>query len=195
MKTDRTDQRTRITKKMIREAFLALLAEKDIRHITVRELCERAEINRGTFYAHYLDIYDLKEQIENELIDEFDRSVAEIASSGELGSVYLVCRSVFELLRENSELCTILLSWDANDRIIEKFVRVGKDAFIAFYRQIFPHAEMEKLERYYLFISAGCVVSLRKWLLSGMPESVDSLAQSIAHIITDGIGYLSGSAS
>lgn len=40
VKTDKADQRTRITKKMIREAFLTLLSGKDIRHITVRELCE-----------------------------------------------------------------------------------------------------------------------------------------------------------
>ena len=71
VKTDKADQRTRITKKMIREAFLTLLSGKDIRHITVRELCERAQINRGTFYKYYLDVYDLKEQIENELLIEF----------------------------------------------------------------------------------------------------------------------------
>ena len=59
MKTDNYDQRVRITKIMIRDAYIKLLAEKDIQHITVRELCETAHINRGTFYSHYIDIYDL----------------------------------------------------------------------------------------------------------------------------------------
>ena len=103
MKTDKADQRTRITKKMIREAFLTLLSGKDIRHITVRELCERAQINRGTFYKYYLDVYDLKEQIENELLIEFAASVGRFADSGALDSVSAVCRTVFALLKENSE--------------------------------------------------------------------------------------------
>ena len=68
VKPDREDQRTRITKKLVRESFLALLSKKDIRHITVKEICEMAQVNRGTFYKYYLDVYDLKEQIENEFL-------------------------------------------------------------------------------------------------------------------------------
>ena len=47
------DGRVRITRQMIRTALLNLLREKPLQHITVRELCEKASINRGTFYAHY----------------------------------------------------------------------------------------------------------------------------------------------
>ena len=65
------DGRIRITRQMIRTALLNLLREKPLQHITVRELCEKASINRGTFYAHYDDIYDLMEQIEQSMFDEF----------------------------------------------------------------------------------------------------------------------------
>lgn len=191
VKTDKADQRTRITKKMIREAFLTLLSGKDIRHITVRELCERAQINRGTFYKYYLDVYDLKEQIENELLIEFAASVGRFADSGALDSVSAVCRTVFALLKENSELCMILLGQDAGSGIIDKFVKIGHDAFMAFYGGRFPNTDTEKLERYYLFISGGCVVSLRRWILSGMKEPVEVIAEEIAGIMTYGVGYLS----
>lgn len=191
VKTDRDDQRTRITKKMIREAFLALLSKKDIRHITVRELCERAQINRGTFYKHYYDVYDLREQIENELLFEFAESVGRFADSGALGSVSAVCRTVFALLKENSELCMILLGRDTDDGMIDKFVKIGHDVFMKFYGERFPDTETEKLERYYLFISGGCVVSLRRWILSGMKEPVDEIADEMAGIMTYGVEYLS----
>lgn len=190
MKTDRDDQRTRITKKMIREAFLELLSGKDIRHITVRELCERAQINRGTFYKYYFDVYDLKEQIENELLLEFAESVNHFADIGALGSVSAVCRTVFALLKENSDLCMILLGRDTGDGIIDKFVKIGHDVFMAFYGGRFPDTETEKLERYYLFISGGCVVSLRRWIMSGMKEPSDRIADEIAGIMTNGVGYL-----
>lgn len=192
MITDREDQRTRITKKLIRESFLALLSKKDIRHITVKELCETAQVNRGTFYKYYLDVYDLKEQIENEFLQEFTDSVDRFAKSGALDSVYEVCRTVFALLKENAELCQILLGRDANDGLIDKFVKIGRDIFIAAYPGMFPQAETEKLERYYLFISGGCVVSLRKWILSGMREPVEAMAKELSGIMTEGVGYLSG---
>lgn len=191
VKPDREDQRTRITKKLVRESFLALLSKKNIRHITVKEICEMAQVNRGTFYKYYLDVYDLKEQIENEFLREFADSVDRFAKAGALDSVYEVCRTVFALLKENEKLCRILLGRDANDGIIDKFVKIGRDIFIAAYPGMFPTIEREKLERYYLFISGGCVVSVRKWILSGMKEPVEEMAGELSAMMTEGIGYLS----
>lgn len=51
MKTLPSDHRTRVTKMLIRRAFTDLLRSKPIQSITIRELCERAGINRGTFYC------------------------------------------------------------------------------------------------------------------------------------------------
>ncbi|MFR9208180.1 MAG: TetR/AcrR family transcriptional regulator [Lachnospiraceae bacterium] len=64
MKT--TDHRTRVTKMLIRKAFTDLLKQKPIQSISIKELCESAGINRGTFYSHYSDIYDLLKQIEDD---------------------------------------------------------------------------------------------------------------------------------
>lgn len=56
------DRRIRRTENAIQTAFVKLIMEKDINKITVKELCERADINKSTFYLHYHDIYDLAEQ-------------------------------------------------------------------------------------------------------------------------------------
>lgn len=50
------------TKRMIRDALTLLMEEKGFEGITVRDLAEKAAINRGTFYLHYKDKYDLLEQ-------------------------------------------------------------------------------------------------------------------------------------
>lgn len=64
----KTDHRTRVTKMLIRRAFTELLREKPIQRISVKELCTRAGINRGTFYTHYTDLYDLQKQMEEEMM-------------------------------------------------------------------------------------------------------------------------------
>ena len=57
------------TKKMIREAFADLVSEKqDITKITVKELVERADISKSTFYCHYEDIYAVTEEFEQEIL-------------------------------------------------------------------------------------------------------------------------------
>lgn len=63
------DLRIERTKKNIKEAFLKLRAEKPLEKITVKELAELAYINKATFYSHYQDIYDLSEQLEDEVIN------------------------------------------------------------------------------------------------------------------------------
>ena len=64
MKDENVDSRVRRTKRLLRQGLTELLKEKSIKKITVRELSDRVDINRGTFYLHYKDIYDLVEQIE-----------------------------------------------------------------------------------------------------------------------------------
>ena len=71
-KTSKQDRRTRYTRQSIKETFLELLKQKNFTKITVTEICKISEINRGTFYLHYRDIYDLSEQMENEIILKFE---------------------------------------------------------------------------------------------------------------------------
>ena len=61
------DLRIEKTERGIKNAFIELRSRKSLEKITVKELCESARINKSTFYAHYKDIYDLSEQLEESL--------------------------------------------------------------------------------------------------------------------------------
>lgn len=63
------DRRTRYTRMAIRDALYELLKDKHLKKITVKEICEKADINRATFYRNYMDIYDLYEKLEAELTE------------------------------------------------------------------------------------------------------------------------------
>ena len=54
MKDTGKDQRTQLTYSLLRQAFTDLLKQKPIQRITVKELCQKAGVNRSTFYAHYV---------------------------------------------------------------------------------------------------------------------------------------------
>ncbi len=56
------DRRVRKTRRQLRECLITLLKEKKVQDITVRELTDMADLNRGTFYLHYKDVFDLLEK-------------------------------------------------------------------------------------------------------------------------------------
>ena len=62
------DARIRYTKMVIKDAFVALLKEKPLNKVTVKEICNLAEINRATFYKYYSDPYDLLNKMEQEIM-------------------------------------------------------------------------------------------------------------------------------
>ena len=68
MKSDKIDRRVKYTRMVIKESLINLLEEKDISQITIKEICENADVNRSTFYAHYTDQYDLLRKIEDEFL-------------------------------------------------------------------------------------------------------------------------------
>lgn len=64
------DLRTTRTKKNIKDAFMKLRRKKPIEKITIKEIADMAMINKATFYRHYEDIYQLSDEIENEVLDK-----------------------------------------------------------------------------------------------------------------------------
>ena len=63
------------SKKSIFDAFVNLRSKKELRKITVKELCEKALINKSTFYTYYEDMFDLSDKIESELVVKFYRNL------------------------------------------------------------------------------------------------------------------------
>jgi AcrR family transcriptional regulator len=99
------------THEKIKKAFAEMLAEKKaLNKITVAELAERAEVTRGTFYAHYNNIFEVAEELENDFISVLDSS-AEKMSCVEDFPIYF--HQVFVFLAEHEELYCQLLQSDA----------------------------------------------------------------------------------
>lgn len=79
----KTDARVRYTRERIAQAFYGILRDKPLTKVTVREICERAEINRATFYHHYMDPLDLLEKLEEEILENLRQNIRRVMASGE----------------------------------------------------------------------------------------------------------------
>lgn len=113
------DLRVKKTRNSIVNAFLQLRAKKPLERITVKELSDLAEINKATFYLHYNDIYDLSEQLENELFERAFNSIEHPDSA--LSEPKLFIRELCESFIANKSLIDIIFGKDRRGILADKF--------------------------------------------------------------------------
>lgn len=175
-----SDPRSRQTEEIISDAFFELLSKKALNKITVKEICDKAQINRTTFYKHYIDIYDLNEKIENSLFKTY-RGLFEVleAQGIEQGIVEMLNR-----IKQNADKYKILLSADKNSFFNEKLAD-----FI--YNEITPmlcttpmRGGMQENIWFYNFLVWGCGGFVHNWVISGMKEPIEDVAKFMKKLIS-----------
>ena len=160
----KNNQRTRLSKILLKNALLDLLAEKQsIEKISVRELCERAELNRSTFYAHYSDPKALLEETEEELLTAAQQHLEKIGKANATNANgYLL--SFLQYVKEHDKEFRILLLETTDTGFKNKFMRIAT-------RQIIENFDIElrpEEEQYiYSYILNGSSAVIIQWIRSG----------------------------
>ncbi len=147
----RTDARVRYTRRILKESFLTLLEKKPTNKISVKEVCELAELNRSTFYAHYSDCFALMDSIEQELIDAFERSLKLVDSF----DVSALIEAIYVMVEEHEEACRVLIFNGASPSVISRMIRLAREESIGTWKKQLRHASDEELEMLYTHLSNG----------------------------------------
>ena len=119
------NQRIRLTRKLLTDAFMNMLQEQPIHAISIRDLCEKAGINRTTFYHHYGSQYDLLHDIANRFLAQIAQQLAE-ADPENQESVQERVALVFQYLEDNIFLSRLLLNSNADPFFAEKLFALPK---------------------------------------------------------------------
>lgn len=187
------DRRVRKTRQQLQDGFIYLRKQKDLKDITVKELCELTDLNRGTFYLHYKDIYDLSEQLEESLFVSFQEVLDKHSIAYEdnpIDTPEPLLRDVLALIKDNSEFCTMLLSDTGEIAFVNKLKKLVLD--IAFKKciDLFDFNKKEHFTYSYNFILYGCIGIIESWLLNGLKEPPEEIAELASQMILDGIKLL-----
>jgi AcrR family transcriptional regulator len=163
-----TDRRIRKTKKALRDGLTKLMLEKSIKDISVKELTEEVDLNRGTFYLHYRDIFDMVEQIETEMMKEFV-NVMESHHPTKLGGEPLrLLQDIFNFLKENATMCDALLSSNGDIAFVNKVKDVVRNKCQNDWFRLFNPKKSDRFEYYYDFFISGCLGMFQTWLKNGL---------------------------
>lgn len=177
------DRRVRKTQERIRNALISLLLEKDLNDITISELAGRADINRGTFYLHYRDIRNVFSQLEEELVGEFSRYIATYKSHTGL----LRMPTLGELIRYigmNEKICRALLH-SRDSTFIVRIIELSRPRSKQEFRQYYRAWDGGVCDYYFDFVCYGSIAILRRWLESGMRESVEQISLAMDRMISN----------
>lgn len=181
----KTDARSRYTTRIIRECFFELLKDTPLNKITVKRLCEKAEINRSTFYRYYNDAFDLMRHIEDDLMASFEEYAKEIRNDSIEEAIEIMVNSV----KSNKELYLILTSENADKSFINKMVLSSFEVFKEGFAKRYPKTKPIYHEWLYYFISHGCISVITHWIDNGMKENskeITAFISSINQKILDG---------
>lgn len=168
------------------------MSEKPLPSITVAELCIRAEINRSTFYAHYSDIYDLQQKLEQEIYSEFLTTLSQVALTDNTSEdkVPIFMLTIFRFLKRNADMCAVFLGPHSDRQFVMTLLDTAKETTMVQYGKLYKKASAHQLELFYTFIAYGCIGLLEYWMRNGFSESVEEMAQLSNQMIMKGASFL-----
>ena len=147
----KSDARVRYTQRVLKESFLSLLRNKPVNKITVKEVCELAELNRATFYSHYSDCFDLMEKIEREILDAFEQSLRLIEGF----DVTELISAIYAIIERHKDACRVLIFIGASPSLLGRMIELAKKTSIETWKRQLFNASDAELDMLYMHLSNG----------------------------------------
>ena len=163
----KNNKRRRESVAKIEHVFVSLLQTKELSQITVSDICKKAGLNRTTFYANYLDIYDLADKIKEHLENEMKQLYQEEYEKRFNSNDYL---KLFRHIKDNPLFFKTYfkLGYDNNYKVVLYDYELAKKYF-----------DDEHIEYHIEFFKSGLNAVLKKWLENDCAETPEEIAEII----------------
>ncbi|MEN7392514.1 TetR-like C-terminal domain-containing protein [Bacillus licheniformis] len=197
MTEQKKDRRVKRTKKMIRDALSELMKNKAFEEISVTDITKKADINRGTFYLHYEDKYDLLDQSEEEIIQEINkiakRSIhsMDVLNQDVIDHPLTFVVDIFQYIKKNEVFMKAVLGPKGPGSFRLKF----KSVLISNLKRLKTAIRTDPIvpEDYLISYITGAHISvMHQWLENGMKETPHDMALILSKITGMGPAYAAG---
>ncbi|GGB01031.1 TetR family transcriptional regulator [Macrococcus hajekii] len=165
---------------LIEEKFIALLEVHRFRKITIKMICEEAQINRSTFYSYFQDKYDLLDRLIDHHLSELDQLVSEIAAGinrqsdrRELSSIYL--QNLFQYLYEHKIFFKTLMIVHPAQNFNQKLIQLLRNN----YMKVVENVKMQNAEYFVNYTLGGQFGIIFFWLQNDCQEPPDVIADIV----------------
>ncbi len=152
------------TKKAFEDSLASLAKEYPLNKITVKNLCEKAQLSRNAFYFHYKDINDLIADIENSVISDAQEVLNGLEKAGFPKSVYLTIDGLIDLFDGRKDTVMMLLDASFSTSFTGRISKMFSDYNYKYFRAYHSDKDRTGYDYFYMFISSGFYGIIKYWL-------------------------------
>lgn len=184
-------EKNRKTKELIQMSFMQILENKPFESITVGEITKQAQINRGTFYLHFVDKFDLLDQIEQQLFEDIGNHIDELQSNYSSTQTFekgqeQLASTLFSTIKMHSPLLKIFLSDHGRAGFHLRF----RAAFSAKVRvnleknESFTASLKVPMEYFLAFITSAFLGLIEQWVQNNLDKTPEEMTALYIDIIS-----------
>ncbi len=152
------------TKKPFEESLVYLAKDHQLNKISVKELCEVAQLSRNAFYFHYKDINDLIDSIENSLISEVADILQDMGKVGFPRNIYATIDGFIDLFEARRDTVLMLMDKSFSTSFTERVSKMFSDFNYEYFKQFNGDRSRISYEFFYIYLSGGFYDVVRYWL-------------------------------
>lgn len=172
------DARVRYTKTVIQQSFASLLWERPLNKVTVKGICELAQINRATFYKHYADAYDLMDKMEDEALAELQTTIKSSTGDG----IQKTLVHILDKMHAEGDLYQALFSENGDPSFPMKVFRTCYAELEGYSKGELPHLTEDQRAWAFAYVAQGSTGVLNCWVAGGMRQPSDEVAAFVAEL-------------
>ncbi len=179
------DRRVVKTKKAIRNALAELLMKQDIENITVKDIADKADVNRKTFYNYYMNVFQVIDEIENEISQKFNDAISEISTSDLLNNPQIVFDRINEIISEDSQFYECLFRMEKNQGLV---IRLS-DRLIKRTNASLTEMGIEETKAIIIsdFFITGMIKAYKNWVNSDKEVTLKIISDTLSVLIAGGM--------
>lgn len=184
------DRRIRRTRKLLKQGLAELMRVKEFRNISVRDITDHMDLNRGTFYLHYADTYELLRKLETDALGDVQAMIDRYQTTDGSGGLKTVFDAILSYIVENRDICYSLFVSNASGSFIDDIQGLIYKNGSAMMHKRFARVPEERLPFLFSYITYGLIGLIKQWFDTDMAllkRDIVTMAESMVTAAAEGL--------
>ena len=178
----KNDRRVKYTRRVLKDSLIEILQERPIERVTVKEICDRADINRSTFYVHYGSPQELLDSIAKELYDKIREK------KRDFDDIKTYMAGICDIMYENRELMKLFVK-TGNIETMFGIANLWKQDFLDMAEAV--DGRKAEADAAFLFLTCGSFAVITSWLMGHFPMTRDEVVERVYSLTMNGLSIYS----
>jgi AcrR family transcriptional regulator len=174
------------SRKLIKQAYVELIKEKDIDKVTIKDVVTKADINRGTFYAHYTSVHAVSEQIGNEIVSALFEFLDEFKYTRIIENPLPFLMKIAHFLEKDFEFYRLLINSQRSAALLNKLKTLFVDKILSDEKKMSAIKNKDQFMVCVDLFASGFVGLYQDWFNHKIKMSLDDLTLSFSEIMKNG---------